>query len=291
MAHTNPSPETLLIGAHTSAAGGVHKALCEAADIGATTCQLFTSNQKQWQGKPISDEELILWFDALETTGLKQIMSHDSYLINLGSPNSEGIHKSRKAFKEELLRCHQLRLAFLNFHPGAALEAPAEQCLDTIVESLLELESLAAKGPTRLLLEATAGQGSSVGWRFEHLGYVIDRVHKKVPIGVCIDTCHIFAAGYDIRDLAGWNQTLEEFDRLVGLKHLCAFHVNDSMKPFASRRDRHAPLGEGEIGMECFKIMMTHPLMQKVPKYLETPEGPSLWKKEIALLRKFAKLG
>lgn len=281
--------DALLIGAHTSASGGVHKALYEAAAIGATTCQLFTSNQKRWQGKPISEEELILWFDALETTGLQQIMSHDSYLINLGSPNPEGLYKSRTAFKEELLRCQQLKLAFLNFHPGAALDAPEEQCLETIVESLLQLEALLAKAPTRLLLEATAGQGSSVGWRFEHLAYVVDRVHKKIPIGVCIDTCHIFAAGYDIRDQAGWDHTLNQFDQIVGLKHLSAFHLNDSLKPLASRRDRHAPLGKGAIGMECFKIIMTHPYLRDVPKYLETPEGPPLWKEEIALLRKFAK--
>ncbi len=138
------------------------------------------------------------------------------------------------------------------------------------------------------MIESTAGQGSCVGWRFEHLGYLIERLYKKISIGVCIDTCHIFAAGYDIRTKKGWDATLEEFDRLVGLKHLYAFHVNDSMKPLASRRDRHAPLGEGEIGIECFKVMMTHPKLREIPKYLETPDGPPLWKKEIALLREFA---
>jgi deoxyribonuclease-4 len=216
-------------------------------------------------------------------------MSHDSYLINLGSPNPEGLHKSRKAFKEELHRCHQLELAYLNFHPGAALDAPEEQCLDTIVKSLEELKSLTDKGPTRILLEATAGQGSSVGWKFEHLGYIIDHLHKSIPIGVCIDTCHIFAAGYDIRTKKGWEATLKEFDEKVGLKHLYALHVNDSLQPLGSRKDRHAALGKGKIGIECFKAMMEHPLLRELPKYLETPDGPPLWKEEIALLREFAR--
>lgn len=282
------SSDSLLIGAHTSASGGVHNALLEAQKIGATTCQLFTSNQKRWTGKPISEEEVILWHATVQETGLQKIMSHDSYLINLGSPNADGLHKSLQAFKEELMRCHLLDISFLNFHPGAALDGSEEACLSQIVHSLLSLESLTDKGSTRILLEATAGQGSSVGWRFEHLNYIIDRVHKKIPIGVCIDTCHIFAAGYDIRTKKDWDHTLKEFDTIVGLKYLNAFHVNDSLKPLGSRRDRHAALGEGEIGIECFKVMMTHPLIREIPKYLETPDGPPLWVKEIALLRKFA---
>ncbi len=278
----------LLIGAHTSAQGGANNALLEGLEIGATTVQLFTSNQKRWAGKPLSEEEASLFKETMQNTGLTKIMSHDSYLINLGSSNPEALCKSQKAFKEELQRCQKLGLSFLNFHPGAALEASEEQCLEKIVKSLEGLESLVEQGPTRLLLETTAGQGTCVGWKFEHLDFIISRVHKKIPIGVCIDTCHIFAAGYDIRTKKAWDATLEEFDRVVGLKYLYAFHVNDSMKPFASRRDRHAPLGKGEIGIECFKVMMTHPLLREIPKYLETPEGPPLWKKEIALLREFA---
>jgi len=279
----------LLIGAHTSAAGGVHNALYEGQEIGATTIQLFTSNQKRWEGAQISDKELDLWKGALKETGLQKIMSHDSYLINLGSPHHDVLHKSQKAFKEELLRCQKLEISYLNFHPGAALDASAEECLDKIIANLAHLEDVVAKGPTRLLIETTAGQGSSVGYRFEQLGYIIDHLHKKIPIGICIDTCHIFAAGYDIRTEAAWDNTLKEFDKAVGLKHLYALHVNDSVKPLGSRVDRHAALGKGEIGLECFKVMMTHPLLRNLPKYLETPEGPPLWKNEIKLLRKFAK--
>ncbi len=282
-------PEDLLIGAHTSAAGGAPNALLEGQEIGATTIQFFTSNQKQWTGRTIGEEELELWKETVQATGLKKLMSHDSYLINLGSPDKALLQKSRNAFRDELIRCQLLGLSFLNFHPGAATHSTEDDCLRTIVESLEELEPLVDKGHTRLLIEATAGQGSSVGHRFEHLGYLIDRLHKKIPIGICIDTCHIFAAGYDIRTQKGWDDTLKEFDKQVGLKHLYALHVNDSDKPLGSRVDRHAPLGKGHIGIECFKVMMQHPDLRELPKYLETPEGPPLWKKEIAMLREFAK--
>ena len=281
--------DKLLIGAHTSAQGGPQNALLEGQEIGATTIQLFTANQKTWHGKKLSEEVIELWEKTKEATGIKQVMSHDSYLINLGSPNPEGLLKSRNAFKEELERCHRLKIAFLNFHPGAALEGTEDDCLRTIVESLLELESLAGKGNTRLLLESTAGQGSSVGNRFEHLGYIIDRVHKQIPIGVCLDTCHMFAAGYDITTLEGWQTVLNDFEKQIGLRHLYAFHVNDSLKPLGSEVDRHAPLGKGLIGIECFKILMQIPELRDLPKYLETPEGPPLWKQEIAMLRTFAK--
>ena len=281
--------DKLLIGAHTSAQGGPHNALLEGQEIGATTIQFFTANQKTWHGKKLTEEALELWEDARKSTGIKDIMSHDSYLINLGSPDKEGLKKSRSAFKEELERCHLLKVAFLNFHPGAALAGSEDDCLRTIVESLIEIEDLAAQGHTRLLLESTAGQGSSVGNRFEHLGYIIDMVQKKIPIGVCLDTCHLFAAGYDISTKAGWENTLKEFDKQVGLKHLYALHVNDSLKPLGSEVDRHAPLGKGLIGIECFKVMMELPQLRELPKYLETPEGPPLWKEEIKMLREFAK--
>ena len=281
--------DPLLIGAHTSAAGGLYKALLEGKEIGATTIQLFTRNQKRWDNKPLTEEEIVLFQKTQEETGLSHIMSHDSYLINLGCPNEINLQKSRKAFKEELHRCQQLGITFLNFHPGAALDGPVEQCLDTIIQSLRELIPQAEKGTTRLLIETTAGQGSVVGHCFEHLAYLIKPLHEKIKIGVCIDTCHIFAAGYEIRTKDSLKKVLEEFDATVGLKHLHAFHLNDSLKPFASRLDRHAPLGQGEIGLECFQELMQNEKTKYVPKYLETPDGPPLWKKEISLLKQFAK--
>lgn len=275
----------ILIGAHTSAAGGAPNALYEGREIGATTIQLFTSNQKQWNGRAIGAEEVAEWKKALAETGITHVMSHDSYLINLGSPDPEILEKSRRAFRQEIERCHLLEIPYLNFHPGAATKGTLEQCLETIAESLLSMEDLVFKGHTKLLLETTAGQGSSVGHRFEHIATIMDRVHKKFPIGVCIDTCHIFAAGYDIRTKEGWEKTLDEFDRLIGIQYLSAFHLNDSMKDLGSRVDRHAPIGEGKIGSESFRFIMQH---NDLPKYLETPGGPPSWKNEIPLLRKYA---
>jgi deoxyribonuclease IV len=278
----------LLIGAHTSAAGGAYNALIEGKKIGATTIQLFTANQKRWNSSPIDPKAVELWIKTLKETGLSQIMSHDSYLINLGSPDDEGLLKSRQAFQNEINRCLQLGITFLNFHPGAALKEDPQQCLDRIVDSLLNTESLLEKSHLRLLLETTAGQGSSVGHRFEHLAYVINRVEKKIPIGVCIDTCHIFVAGYDIRTAEACQRTFDEFDKIVGIKHLYAFHLNDSTKDLGSRVDRHQPLGKGKIGLECFKYLMQDKRTRLIPKYLETPEGLETWEKEIRMLREFA---
>ena len=282
------SAQDLLIGAHTSAAGGPQNALLEGKSIGATTIQFFTANQKRWDSKPYSQDTIDLWYRTLKETNLQQTMSHDSYLINLGAPDPENLKKSQKAFREEIERCQQLGVTYLNFHPGAALKDDPEACMDRIANSLLEMEGLIAKGSTRLLLEATAGQGSSIGYRFEQLAYILDKIHRHIPAGVCIDTCHIFAAGYDIRTAEAWNKTLHEFDQIVGLKHLYAFHLNDSLKGLGSRVDRHAPLGQGMIGLECFKFLMTDPRTRDLPKYLETPDGPPLWEKEIRMLRDFA---
>jgi deoxyribonuclease-4 len=285
----NPSPDELLIGAHCSAAGGVFNALLEGEKIGATTIQLFTANQRTWSPKELTDEVVAQWEEALDKTGIKEVMSHDSYLINLGAPNPEVLEKSRSTFLKEIKRCLRLGISYLNFHPGSYLKEDPTHCLDRIVESLLEVESVVAETSLTLLLETTAGQGSNMGWQFEELAYIIEKLQGRVPIGVCIDTCHIFAAGYDIRTAEGWDKTLRAFDDTIGLSYLRAFHVNDSLRPFASRKDRHAPLGEGEIGIDCFHTLMTDPRTRHIPKYLETPGGPERWVKEIKLLREFAK--
>lgn len=278
-----------LVGAHFSAAGGVHNAISKAAEFGATTLQLFTSNQKQWSSKPIADSVVEKFLELTEETGMEKMMSHDSYLINLGSPKEELLEKSLAAFEKEIERCTQLRLSYMNFHPGAATGSEEQDCLDQIVKSLLNVEKLAnMPHAPRLLLETTAGQGTTVGHRFEHLGYIVDQVKDKLPIGVCIDTCHIFSAGYDIRTKASWDKTLKEFDRAIGLKHLYGLHVNDSMKELGSRRDRHANLGKGEIGIECFKMMMQDSRLADIPKYLETPNGDTMWAEEIQMLKDFA---
>jgi len=277
-----------LLGAHTSAAGGVHNALYEGRDIGATIIQLFTANQRQWKTRSLSQDEIHLWMKALDETGLQQIMSHDSYLINLGSPDPEVLARSRNAFREEIIRCMQLGISYLNFHPGAALDSTKEDCLHRIVESILEMKDLfSGKEPLRLLIEATAGQGSTVGSQFEELDFLVEQLDGQVPIGVCVDTCHIFAAGYDLRTPAQVEATFHTFDQIVGIEHLYALHINDSQKALGSRVDRHEEIGHGMIGLDGFKAIMTHPKLKKLPKYLETPGGPVGWKKEIALLRSF----
>lgn len=281
-------PNLLLVGAHTSAAGGPQNALIEGRSIGATTIQFFTANQKQWKGKPLTEEKIDLFKRTMYETDLRALMSHAGYLINLGSPKPDMLQKSREAFREEIERCLSLGLTFLNFHPGAALNDNRIACLDRIVESMLTMEDLFVDDDTRLLLEATAGQGSAVGSTFEELAYIVERTKHALPVGVCIDTCHIFAAGYDIRTPKAWINTLEEFDRIVGMQHLYAFHLNDSKGVLGSKKDRHANLGEGEIGLESFKFLMSHPLTRLIPKYLETPGGVSLWDKEIWMLREFA---
>ncbi len=281
----------LLIGAHTSGAGGLYNALLEGHKIGATTIQLFTANQRQWQSKGLDDEAIKAWHHAKKETGLREIMSHASYLINLGAPDAENLLKSRRTFSEEIKRCVALDISYLNFHPGAAIKEDPQKCLDLIVESLLQCQSLLEKSQLRLLLEMTAGQGSSVGHSFEQVAYILERVEKQIRVGVCIDTCHIFVAGYDLRTPKACDATLSEFDRIIGLKKLFAFHLNDSLKELGSRVDRHQPLGQGQIGMDCFEWLMTDPRTRELPKYLETPGGLELWEKEIKLLREFAKAG
>lgn len=280
--------DELLIGAHTSAAGGAFQALLEGKRIGATTIQFFTANQKRWQSKPLEQQAIDKWHETIEKSDIQQVMSHDSYLINLGSFNPENLQKSLAGFRQEIERCKQLKLTFLNFHPGAALDSDPQHCLDKIIESLMHMRDLVCDGQLRLLLEATAGQGSSVGYTFEQLAYLIDKLHGEIPIGICIDTCHIFAAGYDLRTADACDKTFKEFDKIVGLKHLYALHLNDSLKPLGSRVDRHASLGKGLIGIECFRFLMTDPRIKHLPKYLETPEGPLVWEQEIRMLREFA---
>lgn len=282
------SKEKPLIGAHTSIAGALSNALLEGQKIGATTIQIFTANQRRWDSKPLDQKTVELWHKTRHETGIETVMSHDSYLINLGCPDCGNLEKSRNTFKEEILRCLQLGITYLNFHPGAYLNDTPEKCLDCICDSLYLVEDLFAKSNLRLLLETTAGQGSAVGYRFEEIAYLIEKLKHRLPIGVCIDTCHIFVAGYDLRTAEACDLTLKEFDRIVGLKHLYAFHLNDSIKGLGSRVDRHQPLGTGAIGMECFKFLMQDPRTRHLPKYLETPGGLELWEKEITMLRSFA---
>lgn len=273
------------VGAHISASGGVENAPLNAHEIGATAFALFTKNQRQWFSAPLTQDSINLFKARCEEFGYKpqQILPHDSYLINLGSPEEEGLEKSRKSFIEEMNRCHQLGLDRLNFHPGSHLKKISEQeCLDRIVESL-EIVLRETEGVTAVL-ENTAGQGSNMGYRFEHLQYIINNVSDKSRIGVCIDTQHGFASGYDF--INEFDNVWKHFDESIGFKYLKGMHLNDSMKALASRVDRHDSLGKGLIGMSCFERIMRDPRFDNIPLILETP-NPDLWKQEIETLKQY----
>jgi deoxyribonuclease-4 len=274
------------LGAHVSAAGGVANAPRNAAAIGADAFALFTKNQKQWAAPALPASEIAAFGSACKELGFAAslVLPHDSYLINLGHPETEGLEKSRAAFIDEMGRCQQLGLKLLNFHPGSHLDKIDEDdCLKRIAESI-NLALAATRGVTAVI-ENTAGQGTNVGWRFEHLARIIEFVDDSSRVGICIDTCHTFAAGYDLRTPAACETTFREFDRIVGFRFLRAMHINDSKKGLGSRVDRHECLGLGEIGLECFRWLMNDPRFDNIPLVLETPE-PERWAEEIALLRK-----
>lgn len=286
--NTRQEPYKPLIGAHMSASGGAYQALLRGADIGCTAIQLFTSNQRQWHSKEIADEAVKRWKQAQEETRIYTTISHNNYLTNLGSGKEEVLQKSIQSFGEEIERCQLLGIPYLNFHPGVATGNDEEACLRQIVKSLRSFSAQLENNTLRLLLETTAGQGNSVGHRFEHMAYIIQEVRQVLPIGICIDTCHIFAAGYDISTQEGFEAMLCEFDKTIGLDYLQAFHVNDSLRPMGSRKDRHAALGQGEIGLEAFRCIASHPRTKQLPMILETPE-PSRYQQELTLLKNYTR--
>ncbi len=275
-------------GAHVSASGGADNAPANAHAIGATAFALFTKNQRQWVAKPLTAGEIDAFRKACDTYGYRpeQILPHDSYLINLGHPEKEALEKSRAAFLDEMQRCELLGLDRLNFHPGSHLQKiTEEESLDRIAESInIALDK--TRGVTAVI-ENTAGQGSNLGFRFEHLRYLIDRVEDKSRVGVCIDTCHAFAAGYDLRTAEACDATFAELERVVGFGYLKGMHLNDAMKILGSRVDRHMPLGEGMIGMECFRYIARDKRFDGIPLILETPDE-TRWSEEIARLKAFA---
>lgn len=275
-----------LIGAHTSGSKGLWNAILHGTQIGATCIQMFTSNQRQWQGKEVTEDIAKKFQSTMKQSNISHVMSHGSYLVNLASSDEQVRMKSRQVFKEELIRCQKLGVTYLNFHPGSHLKRDPKIAMDNIIEAILELEDLVKQGPTQLVFESTAGQGTNLGYKFEELRYLVDGIKDKIDIGICLDTCHMFAAGYDIRDAESFEKTFEAFDNIVGLKYLVAFHVNDSKSPLGSRVDRHEKLGYGYIGWKAFEILMQHPKTKHIPKYLETPDS-DVWKEEIDILRNF----
>ena len=272
------------LGPHVSASGGVENAPLNAMQVGATAFALFTKNQRQWFSAPLSEKSIISFKENLEKSGISTdyVLPHDSYLINLGSPEPEGLEKSRNSFLEEMQRCEQLGLKMLNFHPGSHLKKISlEECLTRVAESInFALDK--TQGVTAVI-ENTAGQGTNVGFSFQHLAYIIDKVEDKNRVGVCLDTCHTYSAGYDLKTESGYNATFEEFEEVVGFKYLRGIHLNDTKKEFGSRVDRHDSIGKGLLGMEFFERFMKDPRFDNMPLILETPDE-NLWAEEIQRL-------
>jgi deoxyribonuclease-4 len=276
------------IGAHVSASGGVENAPRNAHEIGATAFALFTKNQRQWAAPALSAEQIAAFREACRNYGYtpQQILPHDSYLINLGHPEEEGLQKSRASFLHEMQRCEALGLDRLNFHPGSHLKKISEQESLALVAESINIALANTKGVTAVI-ENTAGQGSNLGYAFWHLAYIIERVEDKSRVGVCLDTCHSFAAGYDLSTELGCEMVFREFDEVVGFEYLRGMHLNDALKAVGSRVDRHSPMGEGFLGITPFRYIMQDKRFDDIPLILETPDE-SRWPEEIALLKSFA---
>jgi len=277
------------VGAHVSAEGGVQNAPLNAHEIGAKAFALFLKNQRQWFASPLSRKNISEFRENCEKYGYKpfQILPHDSYLINLGNPENEPLEKSRKSFLDEMKRAELLGLDRLNFHPGSHLnQIPPEDCLKKIAESVnLALDKTMG---VIAVIENTAGQGTNLGHTFEQIKFIIDNVEDKSRVGVCIDTCHAFTAGYDVKSSAGFKETFKKFGEIIGFEYLKGMHLNDSKKDFGSRVDRHENIGTGLLGEEVFSLVMNDDRFDDIPLILETPEE-SLWEQEIKTLYSLVK--
>jgi deoxyribonuclease-4 len=275
------------VGAHTSASGGVTNAVLNAQSIGAKAFALFTKNQKRWDAKPLDTKTIDSFKEALHASGIlpRHVLPHDSYLINLGHPEDEKRIKSMEAFLDEVQRCSLLGLDRLNFHPGSHLKQISEdECMTRISEAMNR--TLEQTSGVSLVLENTAGQGSNLGWKFEHLAQIIDKIEDKSRVGVCIDTCHMFTAGYDIRTREAYDITMAQFENIVGFGYLKGMHINDSKPDLGSHVDRHDSLGKGKIGLDAFRFIMNDERMDDIPLILETIDE-TIWADEIKLLYSF----
>jgi deoxyribonuclease-4 len=270
-----------------SIAGGVHTAVERGISIGCTTMQMFVKNNNQWRGKELSDEDISTYKKLLQESSIGPVVVHDTYLINLCATDKEILRKSRAALKDELDRCERLGVEYLNFHPGSHIGAGEKEGIKRIAESLNTIHDQTRGYGVRSVLETTAGQGTAIGYRFEQLREIIDLVEDAERMAVCVDTCHVFAAGYDIATERGYEKTFEDFDAVIGLGRLAAFHVNDSKREFGSRVDRHEHIGKGAIGKTGFRLLMNDDRFRTVPKILETPKGPEMKEdvKNMRLLR------
>ncbi len=281
---------TGLIGAHVSISGGLENAPPRGEEIGCTAIQIFTKNQVQWQAKPLSNQDVEQYQQALANSSIQTVIAHDSYLINLGSPEENLLEKSRHAFLDEMDRAERLKIPSLVFHPGSHKKAGEDDGLKLIADSINHVCKQRPNYGIKLLLETTAGQGTNLGYTFEQLNWIIDRADQPDRVGVCLDTCHIFAAGYDIRDKLSYEKTFKKFDQVIGLKKLQAIHLNDSKKDLGSRVDRHEHIGEGQIGLEGFRLIMNDLRFIDVPKILEIPGDMKKFKENLDLLKNLVEI-
>jgi deoxyribonuclease IV len=261
------------LGAHTSINGGVYNAVDLAEKLGFHAMQIFTKNNNRWHAKELSDEEIDTYKARLKTSDIKVVVAHDSYLINLCSKDTELLNKSRESFLDELKRCELLGIPHLNFHPGAHMGLGESEGIKLIAESINIAHSKTEGYKVTSMIETTAGQGSTMGYKFEHLRKIIDLIDEKERVTICIDTAHIFAAGYDIKDSKNYDNVINEFDNIVGIDRLKCLHMNDSKKPLGSKVDRHENIGKGFIGLEGFTNIMNDKRISHIPKILETPKG------------------
>jgi deoxyribonuclease-4 len=263
----------LELGSHMSLAGGCDLALTRAAAIGLTSCQLFTKNANQWQAKPLDPGVIERFQEQRSSTGIQHLVAHDSYLINVASPNDELREKSRLALMEELDRCDQLGVPYLVSHPGGHVGSGVDEGMRRVAEAINRIHDDRPNGTAVILLETTAGQGTSLGRTFEEIAGILDQIEDKQRAAVCLDTCHVFAAGYDLRDPVSYDATWKAFDDVIGLHQLKVIHLNDSKKGLGSRVDRHAHIGEGELGVSAFELLLNDPRVNGLPGILETPKG------------------
>jgi deoxyribonuclease IV len=281
--------EKILLGAHMSIAGGVHTAIERGCSIKCTAIQIFVKNNMQWFARPLTDEEVRAFLDHRQRDELSSVFAHANYLINLATTNPQFLENSVRALSEELTRADQLELPFLVLHPGAHLNAGEEAGLNKIVSSINRVFRKIPKVKTRIALETTAGQGSCLGHRFEQIAYIIKNVRQPERLCVCLDTAHVFAAGYEIDSEAGVKKTFRQFDRVIGLNRLAAIHVNDSKTVRGSRVDRHQHIGKGQIGLDAFRFIMRDRRFRKTPKVLETPKGKEM-REDVANLKTLREL-
>ncbi len=282
------TPSTILLGSHTSSAGGLNSVFQRAESIGSTVLQMFVKNNRTWNAKPLSDKDINSFKEAWQASSIKEVVAHSTYLINIGSKNKDTADKSTKALANEIARCEQLGIKYLVLHPGSHLGAGEDTCIKQIASNLdLVLEH--SSGYTEILLETMAGQGTNIGYSFEHLAKIISLSSNNKKLGICLDTCHIFSAGYDISSQESYEKTIIKFNSILGLERLKVIHLNDSKTKCNSRKDRHEALGQGTIPLKIFSLIIQDNRFDAIPKILETPSDDKmqLYKKEIEMLKSF----